>query len=459
MERTHRLLTQRVVQNSQEFLLGVFSIKEILRFTRYTEYTILGFNEFNDNRPITKDEVQRKLNPSKVNSIMNFLINDPLAIFPTNLVISVPNHVILEQKEDETTNIVTLILNNKVYNEIEKIETTGKGDIYLSIIDGQHRVRGIEKAISYLEEEITTYEKMVRSSDDKIKYEKLIENSRRKLKNLKEIEMPVTFFIDPVLEYQAMIFSTINRTQTRVPPNLVYSLFGLTKGDSPQKTVLNVVNILNGRENSPFYKRIKLAGSGSKEAREFFKYGNPVLSQATVIKSVLKLICENNQEEENARHVPRKYFLKNPDSNLVLRKYYGSDNDEKIVKILFAYFTSIKKVFLDEKGLSIWSFDEPSSTKPKNIFHTTVGFYALIDIMVGIIKELSNDDNEKIESYSIYLKRATHLNIKDISRYPFNNRGKKFLYLDMSLTIWPFDKVKNPNDKRIIELASLKDEM
>lgn len=229
----YSLVTQRVIQNSQEFLLGVFNIKEILRFTRYTEYTILGFNELEDNKPITKEEVQRKLNPSKVKSIANFLIYDPLAIFPTNLVISIPNHVIVSQEEDEANQIVKLTLNDKVFKEIEKIDTTGKGDIYLSIIDGQHRVRGIEMAISILEDEIHLNEKMIRSSADSAKYEKSINDLKKKLKNLYEIELPVTFFIDPILEYQAMIFSTINRTQTKVPPNLVYSLFGLTKGDSP----------------------------------------------------------------------------------------------------------------------------------------------------------------------------------------------------------------------------------
>lgn len=54
------LKTQRVLQNNQEFLLGVFNIEDILKFTRYTEYTILGFDENDNNRPITRSEVQRK---------------------------------------------------------------------------------------------------------------------------------------------------------------------------------------------------------------------------------------------------------------------------------------------------------------------------------------------------------------------------------------------------------------
>ena len=104
----YELVTQRVIQNNQEFLLGVFSIEEILKFTRYTEYTILGFDEENDNKPITKDEVQRKLNPSKINSIVNFLLNDPLAIFPTNIVISIPNHVIEDIVEENDERHVLL---------------------------------------------------------------------------------------------------------------------------------------------------------------------------------------------------------------------------------------------------------------------------------------------------------------------------------------------------------------
>jgi DGQHR domain-containing protein len=262
------LHTQRVVQNSQEFLIGVFTISQVLKFTRYTEYTILGFDK--DNRPITKDEVQRKLNSSKVNQIVNFLLHDPMAIFPTNLVVSIPNHVIKEQIEvDSTERSVDIVLDELVFNEIEKLDKANNGDIYLSIIDGQHRIRGIEKTIHYLKEEMRLCTEMIRSSKETEKYESKYKEFQTKLESIENIELPVTFFIDPVLEYQAMIFSTINRTQSRVSTDLVYSLFGLTKKDSPQKSILNIVNALNGSEYSPFFKRVRLAGSGTKEARAF----------------------------------------------------------------------------------------------------------------------------------------------------------------------------------------------
>lgn len=434
MNNNFVLKTQRVEQNNQEFLLGIFSIKDILKFTRHTEYTILGFDEENDNKPITKKEIQRKLIPSKVNSIVDFLIHDPLAIFPTNLVISIPNHVISEQMYDESTGWYEIHLEDKVYSEVEKIDSGKTGDIYLSIIDGQHRVRGIEKTINYLREEILLCEKMIRSSGDTKEYEKKLSELKLKLNSINGIQLPVSFFIDPVLEYQAMIFSTINRTQTKVPPDLVYSLFGLTKNDSPQKTALNIVNTLNGKENSPFYKRIRLAGSGTKEAQLFYKGGNPVLSQATFVKALLGMICTNTKEQDIARHKDRKYFISNQNKELPFRKYYGNDNDERIIRIIFSFFKAVKKVFVTESK-SLWEFEENNTRKPTNILQTTVGFLALLEILKLILKKIKEEDNDKIESYYNLLKPASKIDFIDNNEpknYPFSNKTKTLIISDIS---------------------------
>lgn len=448
------LLTQRVEQNNQEFLLGVFTIEQVLNFTRYTKYTILGFDEENDFKPIINDQVQRKLSNSKINSIVSFLLNDPLAIFPTNLVISIPNHVITEQNIlNENSKLVEIKLDDKVFNEVDKIKKNLPGEIYLSIIDGQHRVRGIEKTLEYLKGSIDTNSKMFRNTGDE-KYSEEVKKLNLKMLQIGKIELPVTFFIDPVLEYQAMIFSTINRTQTKVPPNLVYSLFGLTKGDSPQKTVLNIVNTLNGRENSPFHKRIKLAGAGTSEAKEFYKSGNPVLSQATVIREILKLICKNNKEQELARHKKRSYFKENPDRNLPFRKYYAKDDDARIIQILFSFFRAVSKTIVDANGNSYWEFQEQNVRKPKNILQTTVGFMALLDILKDALSKTIEENNNKVETYSNLLANVNQLNFSDNKRYPFSTKGKRILYLDLSLSIWPGDN----NDERRTILQGLLNE-
>ncbi len=420
------LNTKKVTQNSQEYLLGIFKISEILRFARYTEYTILGFDD--NNFPITNRQVQRKLNSAKVESIAKFLINDTQAIFPTNIVLAIPNQVIDSYEETDSNNII-LNLNPKVAEEIDKKDNGQDGNMYISIIDGQHRIRGIEVAIKKLEQAI---EEKTTLFD--IPNELLSE----KLKRLKEIELPVAFFIDPVLEYQAMIFSTINRTQTKVSQDLVYSLFGLTEDDSPQKTALNIVNALNGSQKSPFYKRIRLAGSTtSKEAKNFYKDGYPILSQATMVKSILYMIT-TNRDAEVERNKSRKYFQKNQNNDLIFRKFYANDQDSDIIKILYHFFSTVQEVFVDEKGNSFWDNKEQHN-KPKNILQTTIGYEALLSVLKRILLEDNNQEIFDKQLYKKYLEKAKSIDVKDDNnppKYPFTNKTKKIFIDDLCSLIF-----------------------
>jgi DGQHR domain-containing protein len=420
------LNTNKVTQNSQEYLMGIFKISEILRFARYTEYTILGFDD--NNFPITNKQVQRKLNSAKVESIAKFLINDTQAIFPTNIVLAIPNQIIVSYEETESNSII-LNLDSKVADEIDKRDKGQGGNIYISIIDGQHRIKGIEVAIDKLEKAI---EEKTTLFD--IPNEQLSE----KLQRLKEIELPVAFFIDPVLEYQAMIFSTINRTQTKVSQDLVYSLFGLTEDDSPQKTALNIVNALNGSPKSPFYKRIRLAGSTtSKAAKEFYKDGYPILSQATMVKTILYMITNKN-EAEVERNKTRKYFQKNQNNDLVFRKFYANNQDADIIKILYQFFTSVQEVFVDNNGSSFWNNKEQHN-KPTNILQTTIGYESLLHILKKILLKDADKDVFDKQLYKEYLIKAKSIDIKDDNnpqKYPFANKTKKIFIDDLCKLIF-----------------------
>lgn len=426
------LNTYRVSQNNQEYLLGIFKISEILKFTRYTEYTILGFDE--NNLPITNKNVQRKLNSNKVEAISKFLQNDPQAIFPTNIVISIPSHVI-DYIEEINEKDVQIGLKSFVHSEITKVEEGKNGDIYLSIIDGQHRVRGIEVAINSLSKQLIE----LQSSSLFEKDTDLVTILEEKLENLKNFELPVSFFVDPVLEYQAMIFSTINRTQTRVSQDLVYSLFGLTEDDSPQKTALSIVNALNGSAKSPFHKRIRLAGASSKAGKDFYKDGYPILSQATMVKSILYMISKNSSQAETERTKPRKYFRNYPDPELLFRKYYAENQDVTIIKIINTYFLAVRTVFLDDNNLSFWDMRD-SANKPTNILQTTIGYEVLLDVLKKILL-VECDENRRldIETYKGYLKRAKQLDIKDENnpkKYPFMNKTKKLFLSELSELIF-----------------------
>ena len=166
------IITQGLNKIIKNFFWVFSPLSKFLDLPLYKIYTILEFDEDNDFRPRTNSEVQRKLSASKVKSIVNFLLNDPLAIFPTNLVIPIPNHVIFEQTIiDEKRKIVEIRLEEKVFEEIQKIDNNLNGDIYLSVIDGQHRVRGMENS-QLLKESISTNQKMFRKTK-KDKYLKM----------------------------------------------------------------------------------------------------------------------------------------------------------------------------------------------------------------------------------------------------------------------------------------------
>lgn len=234
-----------------------------------------------------------------------------------------------------------------------------KGDVYITIIDGQHRIKGIEVALSRVKTEIESYTKTIRSTNSESPLLQSKLNARvERLKDLENIELIVSFFIDKTLEYQAMIFSTINRTQKRVSQSLVYDLFGLNTNDSPQKTAIQIIITLNGHKKSPFYKRIKFYGG------DYSSENSPPLSQATMAKSIVGLISENLRESERDRYRERKEMLSKTVSSgkyLPFRKYYASNQDNVISDILFYYFLAVKNTFVNKiTGVSYWDLISPN---------------------------------------------------------------------------------------------------
>ena len=407
-----------VVQNDQEFIIGKMKINDLLRFAKYTERVIIGYDE--EEKPIYNKHVQRKVEQARVNKIADYLINDKEATFPTNIVLGVPIEAIQEQQKKE--DIIEIHLIEDVFHQIEKSKQTGEDTgSYITIIDGQHRVRGVEIAIDKLTQELQKLkEKGEANSNSYIIY-------KEKLNNLLAIELVVSYFVDKSLEYQAMIFSTINRTQKRVSQDLVYSLFGLSTDDTPYKTALEVVLALNAHKKSPFYKRIKLYGGNYRKGE------SPPLSQATMIKNIVALISETLRESENDKYRKRKDLKIRTNSKfLPFRDYYANDQDGMISDCLFYYFNSIRNIYPQ-----FWNYDGVS--KPQNIFRSTVGFEALLAVMVEILRE------EKITSFNVdtfdsYLSCIGNLDFSDTSMFPMSTKGKRILYLRLSLGIYPNQK-------------------
>jgi len=443
MNNLNTIKGQIVRQNNQEFVLGIFTIKQILKFTKYTKRLIVSYDE--DGKPVYNKHVQREVEANRVEKIADFLINDPLAVFPTNIVLGIPS-VSIEEQIIHSENIIEIVFNDSVYTEIQK----ENGDVFITIIDGQHRIRGIEIAIERLKKKIDSATSTIRRSDSS-ELQEILKKANKRLTDLEKIELAVSFFIDPSLEYQAMIFSTINRTQKKVSQNLVNSLFGLDSNDTPQKTALEVTLALNTRSASPFYKRINLYGGN------YAKNQSPPLSQATMIRSIVNLISENSREAENDRFKKRSDLMKKSDKTnrfLPFRHFYYRNEDNIISDILFYYFSAIRKVFVDNNGESYW---EMNNNSIDNILQTTVGYDALLKILCDILKHTGYKHDisqlQKVEFYQNYLNRARNIDYSNREKYPFSTRGKNILYLEMSLQIFPENSLEN--DDRSYKLREL----
>jgi hypothetical protein len=90
--------------------------------------------------------------------------------------------------------------------------------------------------------------------------------------------------------------------------------------------------------------------------------------------------------------------------------------------------------------------------KPSNVLQTSVGYFALLNIMVDILDEVSEKEKFDITTYEKYLSKATSINVKDLKRYPLTSKSRSILYLDLSLKIW---MPKDGKDERLMRLEQV----
>lgn len=260
------------------------------------------------------DGVQRELSEPRIKKIGEYC-SDPDAIFPTPIVVSV--NVDARVKVDE---------------ENRKIIIGDEGSIIGDVIDGQHRLWGIERS-NYVD----------------------------------SFYLPVVLMFGMTTEQKAYVFSTINSNQVKVSPSLIYDLFDVAKERSPHKTVHQIARVMNNSESSPFHNRLKMLGKKEQNQE------NATLSQGTFAKSVLQLISK--RPDDDARRIKRGEKLIR-DERCPLRDYFIDDKDEVIAKILMNCYGALKDVFPQE-----WN------TPQKNILWKTTGFRAIIYTLPSLIRK------------------------------------------------------------------------
>ena len=178
-------------------------------------------------------------------------------------------------------------------------------------------------------------------------------------------EVLVTIFLEMDIEYQAMIFATINLEQTKVNKSLAYDLYAYATTRSPQKTCHNIVRFLNSREDSPFFKKIKVLGIAGDKTE--------TISQALFIDSMLPLISTNPARDRDALRRGRGLQLTMPGEvqSLIFRNQFIEEKDGEIARVLWKYFNAVEK-----KWGEYWT-----DIIPRHVLNRTTGFRGLMQFL------------------------------------------------------------------------------
>lgn len=265
--------------------------------------------------------IQRTLDSGRVGKIKKYLEGID-ATFPTSIIVAMSSE---STTYDANTN--TMRIANKT--DVAKI------------LDGQHRLKGLEG---------------FRKSGDKF-------------------QLNLTIFLDVELEEQALIFATINQSQTKVNNSLVYDLFEFAKVRSPQKTAHNICKALNEKNDSPFKDKIKILGTADDKEKE-------TISQATFVENLISYITVDKVKDRNiykAGGSPRR--ANNEElKKLLFRNLFIEEKDGEIARIIWNYFKAVEK-----KWPTAWG-----SPQANLILNRSNGFAALMiflkDVYLSIVK-------------------------------------------------------------------------
>jgi len=297
---------------------------------------------------------ERKLDISRVNQITRFLNKDIYALFPNTIIVTCDliNESVdipLGTKIADIADLISGERENLAF--LEKTEIEEKSALYLPrgkkavlVIDGQHRLRGLEKAAK---EVIDNYDVLV------------------------------SFIVGFDRAVVAKLFYTINYTQKAVNKSLLYHLSGEFSHKLDETTFLHeVVRVLNEVSKSPFYKRIKMLGTVDPTISPELKE-KMTISQAFLIDYLLKTISGDG-----------KAGLYPP----IFLPYYRDEKMQfEIIRFLMDYFTAVKQ-------LNAGSWENPS----QSMICKTIGVGAFIRVMyflfVKMFIEEFNHDPSKIKA-------------------------------------------------------------
>lgn len=290
--------------------------------------------------------VQRYLNEQRTLDIAKFCQQND-AIFPTPIIVSLNTDFVNQENKNEGK--LSVWSASEAKNKLD-------GDLVpFSIIDGQHRLAGIEKYFETNKE------------------------------NQKKFMLPLIIYKDASIESSAKIFVTINANQRSVDRSTISQLFGVIYKNSSLYTVESfastVVNSLNSSDISPFYHQIKMLGRKTNK--------NEFISQGTVAKKIIDRISSNIQEDN--LNIEKGQKLTKGDSSKIFREYFIKNTPESVTEFMINYFSAFEIAFS-----SVWDNEDLLTKK-------AVGFSSLMNFFTSLhLKYKFQKFNEVLNFFEEY---------------------------------------------------------
>jgi DGQHR domain-containing protein len=308
--------------------------------------------------------IQRDLNSGRVKELKQY-VRTIDASFPTSIILAVDDKY---AQFDSKTNLM----------RIKRLPDIAK------IIDGQHRLAGLEGFQG-------------------------------------TFELNVTVFVDMDVQDQAMTFATINLAQTKVGKSLVYDLYEFQKARSPQKTSHNIARLLNSESGSPLQDRIKILGKATGES---FQY----ITQATFVERLLPYITKDKISAIQDRDLLRRKKKLEPAvgadaERLIFRPLFIAEKDAEIARIVWNFFEAVAARWPDA-----WN-----STDQGDMLNRTNGFSGLMKFL-GPMYRSQSDARGRLSKESV-LTILKRIKLRDIDfnrdNYRPGTSGETHLYKDL----------------------------
>ncbi|MEO6044924.1 MAG: DGQHR domain-containing protein [Tepidiformaceae bacterium] len=289
--------------------------------------------------------IQRPLDAARVRELSQYVQTSD-ATFPTAVILAV-------KSEDVTYHLGRM--------QIARRRNVAQ------ILDGQHRIAGLEAATA-------------------------------------DFESPVVIFVDMDLEEQALTFATINLKQTKVNRSLAYDLFDFAKARSPQKSAHQVAQLLNSETGSPLYRRIKLLGVATPGVK------GETLTQALVVDKLLEMITRNAlQDRDVLRRGGRLSTSSNDEVDVPFRRLFIEERDAVIARNVWNLLSAVRI-----RWSGAW---EP--VEPGFILNRTTGFSALMMFLRVAYPQLRGTEELVSESTFADVLARVPLESEDLNRDEF----------------------------------------